>query len=279
MRHAPVDDGLHDVCLATKRRDRKAAADALGQCAQVWLHTDSFRCAAIARGQSGLDLVEDQQDAVAIAGLAHTLQVARIGHDDREVLEHRLHDQGRDLARVQAQHLLKSVKVVVGHDVHDSRFGVPLHHRNRGIGRPGLIKCRLHRNCQRVVAAVVTTFDLDDGFATGGRTRRAYRVHGGFSARVGEPHQIEMEAALHALCRLGRDGRRRDEQGACLVQHARHVVDDDRVEVADEHGTEAHGHVEHAAPVDIGYPSAACGLNRERMRIPMLEGGWHPQRK
>ena len=49
-------------------------------------------------GQAGLDLVEDQDDAVLRGDLAHGLEVAVLGEHDAEVHHRRLHDHAGGLA-------------------------------------------------------------------------------------------------------------------------------------------------------------------------------------
>ena len=53
--------------LAAERADREAAADALGERDEVGLHAELPGRAAVAGGDAGLDLVEDQHRAVRVA--------------------------------------------------------------------------------------------------------------------------------------------------------------------------------------------------------------------
>ncbi len=60
-----------------------------------------LRGAAVAGGDAGLDLVEDQERAVPVADLTNRLEVPRLGQTDPDVLHHRLDDEAGDLAALQ----------------------------------------------------------------------------------------------------------------------------------------------------------------------------------
>ena len=152
-------------------------------------------------------------------------------------------------------------EVVVGDDVDGAGLDLERRHGRRRVLRAGLGDVGLHRHLERVVAAVVAALDLDDRLAAGERARRAQRVHRRLGPGVGEAQLVEGEAALEALGRVGRRRRRGHEQRAGLQRPADRG-DDGGVEVADEHGAEAHRQVEQPAAVDVGEPGA---LAREVM--------------
>ena len=73
----PLDDA-HHLGAAAEGADRHAAADALGQAEQVGLDAELLGRAAVGEHDPGLDLVEDEHDAVLRGQLADPLQEARL---------------------------------------------------------------------------------------------------------------------------------------------------------------------------------------------------------
>ncbi len=244
--HPAVDDDLHDLALAAEGRQRQPAADRLGQGDQVGGDAQALGRTGVAGGEAGLHLVEDEHDAVGVAGGADRGEVALVGHDDREVLDDRLDDQGGDLAAVLGEHPVELAEVVVGDHVHRAGLDVEGHLRGGRVGRADLVEPGLDRDLQRVVATVVAALDLHDRLALGVGPRTADGVHQRLGARVGEPDHVELEPVAEPLAHLGGLRRRRDEQGAGVGEGLGDLLDDVRVEVADEHRAEAHRQVEHA---------------------------------
>ena len=279
MRHAVVDDGLHDFRSATERGQRQTAADGLGQRDQVRLDAQSRGGAASARGQAGLDLVEDQQDVVGVAQCADARNVASVGQHDAEVFDDRFHDYAGHVLAVGGQHAFHLSQVVIGHHVHDAGFDVEGHLRDRVVCGTDLVDARLDRHRQPVVAAVVAAFDLDDGFPAGVGASGAHRVPRRLGAGVGEPQHVQTEAFLEPFGDLGRDRRRRHEQRADVVEELFDLGDHRGVEVADEHRAEPHRQIQHLAVVAVGDIGAAGGLHTHRIRVPVLEAAGHTQRQ
>ncbi len=93
-----VLDDAHDLLVAADRAGRHAAAERLGERDHVRHHAEALGRAAGGDAEAGLDLVEDQHDAVAGADLAHLGQVAVLGEHDPEVHHRRLHDHAGGLA-------------------------------------------------------------------------------------------------------------------------------------------------------------------------------------
>ena len=155
--------------------------------------------------------------------------------------------------------------------MHDAGLDLERHDRNRRVLGARLSDVGLHRHRQRVVAAVVATLDLDDAALAREGAGGLDRVHVGFGTGVGEPDLLKVEPPLEALCDLRRRRRGRDEQCA-RVQRLGHVFDHGGVEVADQHRTETHGEVEHVATVDVLEPGALGALDRDGVRVPVLEG-------
>ena len=108
-------DQAHEVLPAAERRGRETAGDRLGEAHQVGLHAEPLGRPAGGDGEAGLDLVEDEHDAVLGAQLAHPLEVAGLGHDDADVHHGRLHDEAGDLRAPLLEHPLEVVGVVERH--------------------------------------------------------------------------------------------------------------------------------------------------------------------
>ena len=66
MEHGALRDRLHHLGPAAERADRQAAADRLREAHEVGLHAEAASRAAVAGGDAGLHLVEDQHRAVAL---------------------------------------------------------------------------------------------------------------------------------------------------------------------------------------------------------------------
>ena len=156
-------------------------------------------------GQSGLDLVEDQHDVVRVAQCANAGEITRVGQDDAEVFDDRLHDHAGDVLAVGGQHAFHLAEVVIGHAVNFAGLDIEGHLRNRVVRRTDLVDARLDRHRQAVVAAVVAAFDLHDGLLAGVGACGAHRVPRRLGTGVGEPQHVQAEALLELLGDLGRD--------------------------------------------------------------------------
>ena len=87
--------------------DRHAAADRLAERDRVGLEAPG-RGAAARAGAQGVGLVDDQQRAVAAAGLPHGGEEAVLGQHDADVRERRLHQHARHVAVASAASTVSS---------------------------------------------------------------------------------------------------------------------------------------------------------------------------
>ena len=279
VRHASVGDSLHDIFATAERRQRQTAADALGKGHEVRGDAEPMRCARVSGCQARLDLVEDQQHTVVVTRRTHCSEITRVGQDDADVLQHRLHDDGCDLVSMGIEDVLEALDVVVGNDVDETGLDLERHDRAREAFRSRLRDIGLDRDGQGVVAAVVAALDLDDAVTVGEGARRADGIHRRLGPGVGEAQPFEAEALLEPLGDLGCRRRWRDEQGARRLEGLRDLLDDHRIQVTDEHRSEAHREVEQLAAIDISQPGPTRRSDRDRVWVPMLEGRGHAQRK
>ena len=63
----PASDLAHDLLAPGEHRDRIAVGDRLGEGAQVGVHAVKLLHAAAGDPKTGLDLVDEQHDAVLVA--------------------------------------------------------------------------------------------------------------------------------------------------------------------------------------------------------------------
>jgi hypothetical protein len=99
---AVLDAGHHLVRPADRAR-RQPGAERLCEGDQIGDDAEVLDCPAGGDGQAGLDLVEDQDDAVLRGQLAHGLEVARLGEHHPEVHHRRLHDHAGRAGRPSAR--------------------------------------------------------------------------------------------------------------------------------------------------------------------------------
>ena len=92
----PLADLAHDVLAAREHRDRIAVGERLGEGAQVGLHAVELLHAAARDAKAGLDLIDDQHHAVAVAQLARRAHVVRLGGDAQAIAHDRLDQQAGD---------------------------------------------------------------------------------------------------------------------------------------------------------------------------------------
>ena len=98
LAHAAVGDERAELLGHADRAAGQAAADRLRQADDVGRDAEQLGRAARGDRRAGLDLVEDQHDAVGGRELAHALEVARDRRDDVDVHHRRLEDHAGDLA-------------------------------------------------------------------------------------------------------------------------------------------------------------------------------------
>ena len=115
----PLPELAHDVLAAGEHGDRVAVGDRLGEGAQVGAHAVELLHAAARDAEAGLDLVDDQHDAVAVAQLAGGAQVGRIGGDAEAVAHDRLDQQAGDRVAVALEDVLELVGIVRLHEMRE----------------------------------------------------------------------------------------------------------------------------------------------------------------
>jgi hypothetical protein len=148
------------------------------------LHGEALCSAAGCDRESGLDLIEDENDPASPGELADRLEVARLGRDDPEVHHRGLHDHAGRRAALGLQPLdapLHRAHVVERHrhgelDDRLRQAGAVADRRELVRGNPGDVDAA-GRDHDRVVVAVVGAEDLDDRVAAGQRAGDADRVH------------------------------------------------------------------------------------------------------
>ena len=99
-----------------------------------------------ARGQSGLDLIEDQQHVVGVAQGTNIGEVTGVGQYDAEILDDRLHDHAGNRLTVLGQHALHLADVVIGHHMYDAGLDIEGHLRDRVVCGTDLVNARLDRH-------------------------------------------------------------------------------------------------------------------------------------
>ena len=80
----------HDLVAAADGAGGQAAGQRLGQRDHVGHDAEALHRAAGGDADAGLDLVEDEHDAVLLGDLAHRLQVAGLGKHHAQVHHRRL---------------------------------------------------------------------------------------------------------------------------------------------------------------------------------------------
>ena len=112
MAHAAVFHDPRDLRAHPDRAAREPTAERLGERDDVRLDAEALHCSPRRDGQAGLDLVEDQHDAVAPGDVAHRLQIARLGKNDPDAGHHGLEDEAGGPAAAAGQAPLQGVDVI-----------------------------------------------------------------------------------------------------------------------------------------------------------------------
>ena len=229
--------------------------------------------------EAGLDLVEDQDDAVAAGDVADGLEVARLREHDAEVHHRRLHDHAGGLAALLGEALdaaLHRARVVERHgdrEVDDGlRDARAVRQRREVLVVADLVVLDADRDHHAVVVAVVGAEDLHDRLAAGRAAGDADRVHRGLGARVGEAPLGQPPAAGKLVADDDRVlGRRREVRagGVALLDRGT----DRRVGVALDHRAEAVVEVPHLVAVHIPHARAGAALEVDRPGVAQLVGG------
>src|SRR5205823_14038708 len=104
-RLAPRVEELHDVCATAERRDWKAAADDLAHRGEV--RRDAIQLLRSTGGNAQRDdLVEDKEHPELVGDAAHPLYELWRRGDHTACSDDRLHDHGRDVARLLTKNAL-----------------------------------------------------------------------------------------------------------------------------------------------------------------------------
>ena len=222
-----VLDDRHDLLAAADGADGHAAAQRLGQRDHVGHDAEALDGAARGDAQAGLDLVEDEHDAVLARDLAHGLEVARLGEHDPEVHHRRLHDHAGRLAALAVEvgdAAIQRLGVVEVHreDLVDDRLrdAGAVGQRGGRLARADLVVLDPDGDHHRVVVAVVGAEDLHHGVALGVGARDADRVHRRLRAGVRVAPAMDVPAARELLAHDDRVlGRAR--RSACRGRSAR----------------------------------------------------------
>ncbi len=282
MGYRSVRDEFHDLGAAAESGDRHAAADRLGQTAEVGGHRVDGGGAAPVGGDAGLDLVEDDEGAVLVADLLGGGQIALIGEHDAHVLRHRLEDEGGYRAGVLLEGPFQLAQVVEGDDddfVGRGLRGAAVVGNGVGaVGGAGVLERRTHRHHDQVVVPVVPALEFDHQVATGVAAGEPHGVHGGLRARIGEAHHVEGEALHQSLGHLGDQHR-----GSGVERSASGLFADGLhhggVGVAGEERAVAHVVVNELVAVDIPQPAAERVVGDDGVGIEELEVAGHSERK
>ena len=172
------------VGLGQKSADGHAVAQPLGQGHHVGLHAVFLVAEQAAQPtHAGLHLVQDQQDALAVAPLAQSLQVVVVGDDDARLTLHRLHHHGGGAVGGCVHHTLNVVVV----DVYEARQQ----------GREVLLVVGLAGGGNGGLGAPVEGVEGGDDFVGAVTVQLAVapgQLHGAFDGlgtAVAEEHQVE----------------------------------------------------------------------------------------
>ncbi len=187
--------------VAADGAGRQAAGQGLGQGDHVGHHAEALDRAAGGRADAGLDLVEDEHDAVLLGDVAHRLQVARLRQHHAQVHHGGFHDHaGRLLALVDEVldagfHHGSVVERHGGGHVDDGlRDALAVADRLVVVARTDLAPVgHAQADHDVVVMAVVGAEDLHHLVAAGERAGDTDGVHGGLGPGVHEAPLGQLE--------------------------------------------------------------------------------------
>ena len=259
---ADLEDGVvlhhgHDFLGASDGARGQTATQGLGHGHQVGSHSEALGGAARTDAQAGLDLIEDQDDAVSPGDLADLLQISRFRQHDAQVHHGRLHDDAGGLTPLIGQPddaALHGLGIVEGNRHRHLDGGVgnaaSVGQRGQVVTVTDLVVLDADRDHDGVVVPVVGAEDLHDRVATGVGACNTDRVHRGLRARVRvaplrQPPPAR-EVLRHRQGVLGRGG----EVGALAVPLL-NGFSDHRVGMPLKHRSEAVVEVPHLVAVNI----------------------------
>ena len=270
-RHAVVH--LHqDVGAPRDAAERRAAADRLPEGRQIRNNLVITLRAAEREAETRDHLVEDKKDAALHTEPAGLLEIARARENAAAVAQHRLHNDGSDVAgrRCAVQHVdvipLSDGEVLGG--VGD------LPPRTEG-GSTELISRRFIADERAVHPAVIVTFELEDAVAAGERAGEAEGDLAGLAAAGSELHQL---GAGHEALDLFGDLELQFVLGAVVGGKLRlpaHRLHDGGMAVAEDHRTPGEAVVDILIAVDILQACTEAVAEVERHGRLDAEGAAH----
>ena len=105
----------HDLLAPPDGGDRIAVGHGLGHGADVGPDAVKLLGAATGDAEAGLHLINDHEDAVLGAQLAHGSKELGLRGNAAAIAQDRLDQHRRDIVRVRLQHGLETIGVIVGH--------------------------------------------------------------------------------------------------------------------------------------------------------------------
>ena len=247
----PRSDLAHDLFPAAHGGQGKAVGQGLGVADQVRPELEVLLGASLGDPETGLDLVQDQEDPVFVAEPAQVLQVPWFGHDRGGIAHDRLDDDAGDVPPVLPHLALHELLVVEGHHVHELTETVrdpgAMGHPQRGAPVTGPRHGGVTVPQGVIVKAVVVALELEDLVPPGKRPGDADRVHGRLGPRSSVTHQVDPCQFLDQLRRQDLVLRGHGE-GVAYFQRFPHPGTDGRIGVAEHHRAEAQTIVD-VAPV------------------------------
>src|SRR5580704_9545216 len=181
-------DQVHHRRAGAERRERQSAADGFGQTDHVRMNVEVFRRAAPAEFSPGFYFVEYQERAIFRGEVAEAFQETGLGHAETNIHQDRLENDGGNLAGIFFESALDGGEIVERGDLHigDSRLGYAESARDsRGvIDVAEFGSVRLDADQSGIMQAMIGALKFNNFVATGGGTREADGVHGGFGAAI-----------------------------------------------------------------------------------------------
>jgi hypothetical protein len=268
---------LHELATACDGREREAVGDRLAQRRDVRQDTSDRLIAAEVMAQAGDDLVEDEHGALAVAQAAQALEEARLRHQPRRVVRHRLDDDRGDLLAVLGEHRLDVVEVVEAGD--QGRVDRSVEHPRGLRVAPADQVGRAEDVAQDVVVkAVVTALELQDLLAPGDPAGQADRVVGRLRAAVAHEDLLGARDVLDDLARerdLGPGHAGAEEDG--FAHRVADAVGHGGVRVTEEDRAVGGVVVDVAAAIEVPQVGALPALEAQALRA-LAPAGVHAAR-
>ncbi len=270
--HAAVPDDPHHLLLPADRGDGEAIAHRLGVGDQVGLYVEVLLRPAVGDAETGLHLIEDEDDAISVAQLPDLLQPAGLGQDASGVAHQRLHEDRRQFVPAGLHRLLQPLQVVEG-QVDDVVADV------LGDARTGLdvdgAATRTQGTCRRpsraeqevVVHSVVLALELDEPLPPRVAPGDAQCVHRRLAAGVGQANLIHTGQPDNLFRHLDLQGRRPGEERA-IANRLHHPLHHRWVGVAQDDGTEGQTVVDVLVLVGVPDVGPLAPSDDQRVLVP-----------